>query len=372
MLIAPPPLHTHLPGVPAKVEEVVMRALAKDPQERFATVQEFANTLQQAYELSVSPSIRTDLLRVPAKVEEVIIGAFAKDPQERFATVQGFATALLQAYQSSAPPSLTPDEVIHKKQRSGKRAIASVLIALMLLVSLVSAGLFTGILRLSPGPHSCVGFSDKFQQNNFDGWTWINPANESKYTIEANPQDAQTKVLHIDSPGMPPYEDLNPEKTANLNAPRLVQPVDGDFTIETQVDFISQVNGYQGVGLVIWQNADNFLRLEVSAWKDQGYGVNFVHYDTNDPKGAFHDNGGKISVAEVTTKLRVERRGNVYTASWQQYNSSWTPITKTFTMSPDRVQAGLLLMNTQAVPNTGPVSPADGYFHYFHYTCNNT
>src|SRR5205823_6203977 len=106
----------------------------------------------------------------------------------------------------------------------------------------------------SPSPHPCVGFSDKFQQDNIDGWKWINPANESKHTIEAAPQDAQAKVLHISSPGAPPYEDLNPDKNSNLNAPRLVQPVDGDFTIETQVDFTPNANAFQGAGLVIWQN----------------------------------------------------------------------------------------------------------------------
>ncbi len=44
----PPPMRTVNPDIPPEVEEVVFTALAKDPQQRFATVQAFANALQQA------------------------------------------------------------------------------------------------------------------------------------------------------------------------------------------------------------------------------------------------------------------------------------------------------------------------------------
>jgi eukaryotic-like serine/threonine-protein kinase len=44
----PPPLHALNLDIPPEVEEVVFTALAKDPQQRFATVQAFANALQQA------------------------------------------------------------------------------------------------------------------------------------------------------------------------------------------------------------------------------------------------------------------------------------------------------------------------------------
>ena len=268
----------------------------------------------------------------------------------------------------------------------------SVLLSLILLVSLTLAGLGTGLLPwpFPPGSHPCVGFSDQFQQNRLDGWTWVNPANESTHIIESDPQNTQAKVLHISSPGKFPYEDLNPETYKNVpisneNAPRLVQPADGDFTIETQVDFTPeantpQANEFQGAGLIIWQNSGNFLRLEVSAWKGKYYGVDFIYYDTSDPNGAYHDNGGQMLDLAFTTSLRIQRKGNIYTASWHSYNDPWQPISKTFTMSSDRVLAGLLLMNAPALPTVNghlvpyngntPIKPANAYYHYFHYTCN--
>ncbi len=45
---APPPLRDTIPHLPFAIEEVVLRAIAKDPQERFPSVQVFAVALEQA------------------------------------------------------------------------------------------------------------------------------------------------------------------------------------------------------------------------------------------------------------------------------------------------------------------------------------
>src|SRR5690348_12433039 len=47
-LAAPPPLRQKIPGVSTEVEQVVMRALAKDPQQRFPRIEDFAVALEQA------------------------------------------------------------------------------------------------------------------------------------------------------------------------------------------------------------------------------------------------------------------------------------------------------------------------------------
>ncbi len=48
LYVAPPPLQEKCPGIPASVERVVLRALAKDPQERFTSIQAFALALERA------------------------------------------------------------------------------------------------------------------------------------------------------------------------------------------------------------------------------------------------------------------------------------------------------------------------------------
>jgi eukaryotic-like serine/threonine-protein kinase len=48
MFAAPPPLHVKLPEILPDVEQVIMMALSKDPQQRFGSIRAFANALEQA------------------------------------------------------------------------------------------------------------------------------------------------------------------------------------------------------------------------------------------------------------------------------------------------------------------------------------
>jgi peptide/nickel transport system substrate-binding protein len=52
----PLPLHERMPAIPAEVEQVVLRALAKDPKARFASVQDFATALEQASQRALIPT----------------------------------------------------------------------------------------------------------------------------------------------------------------------------------------------------------------------------------------------------------------------------------------------------------------------------
>jgi eukaryotic-like serine/threonine-protein kinase len=48
MLVPPPPLRDKIPGIPREIEEVVLAALAKDPERRFGSVHAFATAFEQA------------------------------------------------------------------------------------------------------------------------------------------------------------------------------------------------------------------------------------------------------------------------------------------------------------------------------------
>src|SRR2546426_340133 len=55
---APPPsLREQVPDLSPAIEEVVLRALAKEPEQRFANVQDFATTLAHASQQAVSPRL---------------------------------------------------------------------------------------------------------------------------------------------------------------------------------------------------------------------------------------------------------------------------------------------------------------------------
>src|SRR6266704_6205177 len=52
----PLPLHERVPEIPPEVEQVVLRALAKDPKARFATVTAFSAALEQASQRALTPT----------------------------------------------------------------------------------------------------------------------------------------------------------------------------------------------------------------------------------------------------------------------------------------------------------------------------
>jgi peptide/nickel transport system substrate-binding protein len=52
--VPPLPLHERVPEIPPEVEQVVLRALAKDPKARFASVKDFAAALEQASQHALS------------------------------------------------------------------------------------------------------------------------------------------------------------------------------------------------------------------------------------------------------------------------------------------------------------------------------
>lgn len=57
-LQVPPPLHKQVPEIPPAFEQVLLRALAKQPAMRFPSVQDFAAALRQA----ASPALATKTL----------------------------------------------------------------------------------------------------------------------------------------------------------------------------------------------------------------------------------------------------------------------------------------------------------------------
>jgi predicted ATPase/class 3 adenylate cyclase/DNA-binding CsgD family transcriptional regulator len=56
LLVPPPPLHAKVPAISPALEEVVLKALAKEAERRFPTVQAFAQALEEAYQEAMQGS----------------------------------------------------------------------------------------------------------------------------------------------------------------------------------------------------------------------------------------------------------------------------------------------------------------------------
>jgi len=57
LTMPPPPLHEKVATIPREIEQVVLRALAKDPKARFASVQDFAAALEQTSQLALAHAV---------------------------------------------------------------------------------------------------------------------------------------------------------------------------------------------------------------------------------------------------------------------------------------------------------------------------
>jgi predicted ATPase/DNA-binding CsgD family transcriptional regulator len=68
----PPPLHDQLPGISPTIEDAVMRALAKDPQQRFGSVQDFATALERAYRYLLLPQSYSTQAEEMEAIENVL------------------------------------------------------------------------------------------------------------------------------------------------------------------------------------------------------------------------------------------------------------------------------------------------------------
>ena len=55
LTMPPPPLHERVATIPRELEQVVLRALAKEPKDRFASVQDFAEALEQVSQIGLLP-----------------------------------------------------------------------------------------------------------------------------------------------------------------------------------------------------------------------------------------------------------------------------------------------------------------------------
>jgi regulation of enolase protein 1 (concanavalin A-like superfamily) len=159
-------------------------------------------------------------------------------------------------------------------------------------------------------PTPASGFCDQFNNPTIDPrWSWVDPLGDSSYSLTINPG-----YLRISVPGR--GHDLY----HNLNAPRLLQPISGDFVVTTKV-IINPIAAYQAAGLLVWQDANNYIRLErgTNAPGEQSI---YIWYRS----GGSYGSGGHVEFAGNTVHLRLQRTGNTFVASYSSDGVNWTTV----------------------------------------------
>ena len=107
LMTPPPPLRPRLPDLPSAVEDVLLAALAKDPRERFATVETFANALAQAADPTVPQArVRADqpLVSLDTSGSTLLAQAESPSPAQRVAPLYNTP----QRFSLNTPPQSDP------------------------------------------------------------------------------------------------------------------------------------------------------------------------------------------------------------------------------------------------------------------------
>jgi peptide/nickel transport system substrate-binding protein len=150
----PPSLYGRAPGISPTVEQVVLRALAKDPKERFASVAAFAAALEQASQEALlpaapgSPGMLTEAVPPASRAAvptELALSSDASQQSIEYATPDGQAAVFTPPVGHALEPSaaatplpaevpLLPTPALPVQRRRISRTTAGLLIGLAVLV----------------------------------------------------------------------------------------------------------------------------------------------------------------------------------------------------------------------------------------------
>lgn len=185
-----------------------------------------------------------------------------------------------------------------------KRDIKIILIVTTLILSVAKVqaegkSVFTKIL-----------FLDQFDKGILDtGWRWIDPWDDSTLNF---PRHSWLEIMAT------PGNDLQPK--ANLNAPRLIRRMSGDFAIETKISK-SQSGSFLSGGLLIWKDEENFIRFDRGTW---GFDTIFLQKRED---GLFQHVGDWF-LSGNSIYLRMERIGSDFNTLFSSDGKTWNEAAK--------------------------------------------
>lgn len=232
---------------------------------------------------------------------------------------------------------------------SGKAVYAVAVVSLPDRDLPADAGRFLGSLAIGEGKEKVAGAVEPEPTGrDLPGWgTAIDPDKDCEFR-------PTPRALAIKVPAA--LHDLHPD-SGKLNAPRVMRAVRGDFAVTVKVagDFRPDAKStapknvaYNGAGILVWQNSDNFIRLERGAMLRGGKVGTIVAFEEREGgyRGAVHNEvfpGGDCY-------LRVERKGSRIAGAISSDGSRWKTLKPIDTVWPADLKAGLFAINTNSNP----------------------
>lgn len=166
------------------------------------------------------------------------------------------------------------------------------------------------------------------QTQSIAGWGHsINPAGDCEFKVTDG-------KLTITVPGSAKPHDLSPEM-ASTTAPRVAQPVAGDFTIQVKIEgefrpsgesTQSGRTGYTGAGLVVFADDENFVRIERATLSlGGGRDIPYTNFEirVNGKLEQPGTTGDLPTEPDKPTWLRLERKGGKMLGAMSHDGEHW-------------------------------------------------
>src|SRR5260370_935666 len=142
-----------------------------------------------------------------------------------------------------------------------------------------------------------------------------------------------------------------------VNAPRVLIDVQGDFEARVRVVGVFHPAGkttfkeyapYHGAGILVWQDKENYIRLEIAADIQNGKPRPYANFELR-KDGALAVSRG-IKIADGSTYLRLKRRGDEFTGAFGPDGVRWTSFPLMSARLKDQLQIGVTAINSAKKP----------------------
>ena len=179
----------------------------------------------------------------------------------------------------------------------------------------------------------------------------VDPDRDCKFEFE--PREDKVRIT------VPGQTHLLSAEIGRTNAPRIVREIEGDFDVTVRVAGTSHPAGkptttvyppYHGAGLLIWQDHDNYVRLEIAADIQRGKARPYVNFEHR-KDGALAASSG-IANMDGSNHLRLKRRGAEIYASFGPDGVRWTSFSPVTAHLKDRLSVGVAAINSSTKPFT--------------------
>ena len=179
----------------------------------------------------------------------------------------------------------------------------------------------------------------------------VDPDGDCKFELE--PREDRVRII------VPGKTHILSAEIGRVNAPRILRDIEGDFDVSVRVAGTGHPGGkatttlyspYHGAGLLIWQDQENYVRLEIAADLQHGKARPYVNFEHR-KDGALATSSG-IMNTDGSNHLRLRRRGDEIYASFGPDGLRWTSFSPLTAQLNDRLKVGVAAINSSTKPLT--------------------